>query len=137
MRYEKVKITRDQNTVHNRAVPPWEIPVLEFIFGDGNVVRTDEFVVPTQGKLINHDYPEVRDEFARLVKCYGSDPQSGVPYANLTYGNAQAGVRSLAKLINEAKEDEAEAAKATAPVKATIKPRGRRAATEAVDSLLS
>ena len=28
MRYERVKVKRDGNTVHNRATPPWEIPRL-------------------------------------------------------------------------------------------------------------
>ena len=44
MRHERVKVTRDGNTVHNRAVPPWEIPILEYLFDPGNVEPLDEFV---------------------------------------------------------------------------------------------
>jgi hypothetical protein len=127
MRYERVKVKRDTNTVHNHAVRPWEIPILEFIFEDGNVERTGDFVESTQ------DYPAAASEMDRLVRAYGADSQSGVPYASSVFGNARAGVRSLEKLIAEAKEDDKAASKAP-PAKATAKPRGRR---EAADSLLS
>ena len=86
MRYERVKVKRDTNTVHNRAVAPWEVPVLEFLFEDGNVERLDEFVE------VAGEYPEATKELDRLVRCYGADPKSGVPYANMVYGNARAGV---------------------------------------------
>jgi hypothetical protein len=124
MRYERVKVKRDTNTVHNHAVAPWEIPVLEFIFEDGNVERTDEFVT------VDREYPEAAKEFDRLVRAYGTDPQSGVPYASSVFGNARAGVRSLEKAIATAQEDDAAAEKA-APK--TAKPRGRR--PEARDAL--
>ena len=107
MRYERVKVTRDTNTVHNRAMPPWEVPVVEFLFDDGNVERLGVFEeVPDRG------YPDAVVELDRLVRAYGADPKSGVPYANSVYGNARAGVRSLQKLIDDAREaDEAAAPK--------------------------
>jgi hypothetical protein len=127
MRYERVKVKRDTNTVHNRAVAPWEIPVLEFLFEDGNIERLEVF------EEVAGEYPEATVELDRLVRAYGSDPKSGVPYANSVYGNARAGVRSLQKLIDDAKEDDLEAAKQVpAPVQAK---RSRRAA--AAESLLS
>lgn len=109
MRYERVKVKRDTNTVHNRAVAPWEIPVLEWLFDEGNIERLGVFE-EAQG-----DYPEAAHELDRLVRCYGSDPKSGVPYANSVYGNAHAGVRTLRKMIEDAKA-EAEAA-APGPVR--------------------
>jgi hypothetical protein len=129
MRYERVKVKRDTNTVHNHAVAPWEIPVLEYIFEDGNVEPTGEHV--DSGR----DYPEATTELDRLVRAYGSDPQTGVPYANSVFGNARAGVRSLAKLIEDAKSEDEAAAKEKAPTPAPAR-RSRRAAVEA-DSLLS
>ena len=112
MRYERVKVTRDTNTVHSREVPPWEIPLLEHLFDEGNVVRTGEYVTPTPGKLINQGgYPSAKVEMNRLIDAYKSDPKSGIPYAILTFGNGGAGERALQKLIDDAKaEDEAAAA---------------------------
>ena len=127
MRYERVKVTRDTNTVHNRAVAPWEIPVLEFLFDEGNVIHLNEF------EEIAGEYPEADKELDRLVRCYGADPKSGVPYANSVYGNARAGVRSLQKLIDDAKSDDAAVVKA--PVPASVRKRSRSA--QAAESLLS
>jgi hypothetical protein len=111
MRYERVKVTRDTNTVHSREVPPWEVPMLEHLFDEGNVVRTGEYVTPTPGKLINQgEYPNAKVELNRLIDAYKSDPKSGIPYAISVYGNGKGGERALQKLIDEAKaEDEAAA----------------------------
>ena len=128
MRYERVKVKRDTNTVHNRAVAPWEIPVLEFLFEDGNVERTAVF------EEVAGEYPDAANELDRLVRAYGSDPKSGVPYANSVYGNARAGERSLAKLIADAEIEDTAAAKKSTPIPATIKKRSRQA--QAADSLL-
>ncbi len=135
MRYERVKVTRDTNTVHSREVPPWEIPILEYLFGDdGNVVRTGDFVEVTPGTLINREYPTGRKELSRLTQAYGTDPKSGIPYAISVYGNGSMGERALQKLIDEAKvEDNASTAVKT-PIPASTRKRGRPAA---VDSLLS
>lgn len=127
MRYERVKVTRDTNTVHNVSVAPWEIPLIEFIFDEGNVVRTDEF------NEVEREYPTAAKELDRLVRAYGADPKSGVPYANSVYGNARAGERVLAKMIDEAKASDAAEEKAPTPAPATK--RGRKA--QATDSLLS
>jgi hypothetical protein len=129
MRYERVKVKRDTNTVHNRAVAPWEVPVLEFLFEEGNIEHTDVY------EEVSGEYPEAANELDRLVRCYGADPKSGVPYANSVYGNARAGVRSLQKLIDDAKEDDLEAASEKAPIPAPAKKRSRVA--KAADSLLS
>src|SRR5271166_1926185 len=123
MRYERVKVKRDTNTVHNVLVRPWEIPVLEFIFEDGNIERLGEFTE------VAGEYPSPSKELDRLIRAYGSDPKSGVAHANSVFGNARAGERSLAKLIDDAKADDEAAA---APAKKAAKPRGR----QAVDSLL-
>lgn len=120
MRHERVKVTRDGNTVHNRAVPPWEIPILEFLFDPGNVEPLEDFVE------VEGEYPEAGAEIARLVKAYGSDPKSGIAHANSVYGNGRRGVTELRKLIDTAKAEEAAAAK-KAPKAAK---RARRAAYE-------
>jgi hypothetical protein len=131
MRYERVKVKRDTNTVHNRAVPPWEIPILEFLFDDGNIERLEIF------EEVAGEYPTPAKELDRLVRCYGADPKSGVPYANSVYGNARAGERSLAKLIDEAKAEDSAATEKTPIPAAVSKRRGRPAKADAAESLLS
>lgn len=126
MRYERVKVKRDTNTVHNVLVSPWEIPVLEFIFDDGNIERLEEY------EDVSRDYPTAAKELDRLVRCYGADPKSGVPYANSVYGNARAGERVLAKLIEDAKLADENVEVVTPTPKAK---RGR--ASKDVDALLS
>jgi hypothetical protein len=123
MRYERLKITRDAGvTVHNRPVAPWEIPVLEFLFDEGNVTRLGEF------EEVAGEYPAVAKELDRLVRCYGSDPKSGIPYAISVYGTGKVGERALHRLIEDAKaEDEAVATPTPAP---------KRARKAASDSLL-
>jgi hypothetical protein len=125
MRYQRVKVKRDTNTVHNRAVPPWEIPMLEFLFDEGNVEPLGVF------EEVAGEYPEAPRELDRLVRAYGADPKSGIPHANSVYGNARAGVRSLQKLIDDAKAED----DAAAPIPASPRKRGRVA--RAAESLLN
>lgn len=99
MRYERVKIVRDPHTVYNRPVLPWEIAILEFTFGEGNVERL-EAVVDTDTK-----YPDPKEEFHRLQQTYGSDPESGIPYVASVYGQAGSGVRAIAQAIKQAEAD--------------------------------
>jgi hypothetical protein len=128
MRYERVKVTRDTNTVHSREVPPWEVPMLEHLFDEGNVVRTGEYVTPTPGKLINQgEYPNAKPELNRLIDAYKSDPKSGIPYAISVYGNGKGGERALQKLIDEAKAEDEAAAPAA----------GRKRKSRTADSLLN
>ena len=129
MRFERVLIKRDTNTVHNRAVPPWEIPVLEFLFEDGNVTPTEVF------EEVAIEYPEANQEFHRLTQCYGSDPQNGTPYVAAVYGNAGAGIRALRKAIADAKVEDEEAATKPSPVVAAPVMSKRRKEL-AADSLL-
>lgn len=99
MRYERVKITRDPHTVYNRDVLPWEVAILEFTFGDGNVIRQDGFIDT------DTPYPEAGIEFQRLTAAFGADPTSGVPYVASVYGQASAGVNHVRRAIAEAKAE--------------------------------
>jgi hypothetical protein len=123
MRYERVKITRDPHTVYNRTVLPWEVAILEFTFGEGNVHRfEDEF------ETNELEYPEPSVEFQRLQQAYGSDPQSGVPYVASVYGQASAGVNHLRRAMQEAIQAEVDA-KPKAPAKRKVVSRKTRVAT--------
>ena len=105
MRHERVIIKRDNHTVHNTTMAPWEIPVVEYLFDEGNVTRTGEFVKADQ------DYPDPAQEMVRLMKAYGADVKTDIPFAVTVYGAARTGVRALAKAIESAKEEDDEAAR--------------------------
>jgi hypothetical protein len=128
VRYERVKIKRDLQTMHNREVAPWEVPVLEFIFEDGNVERLEEFLT-----VKDRAYPDAAKEFARLTQAYGANPQSGVPYAASVYGEAGAGVRALRRAIEEAQADDEADAKEPAVAPAPVR---KRRTARGADSLL-
>jgi hypothetical protein len=125
MRNVRVKITRDQNTVYNRAVPAWEIPLLEFIFEPENVQSLEEFEKDLR------EVPSPGMEYDRLMRCYGSDPQSGIPHVASVYGNGQNGIRALAKVMKDAVENDSDAEPAPTPV------RKRKRVVEQTDSLLN
>lgn len=129
MRYERVQVKRDTNTVHNHAIPRWEIPVLEFLFEAGNITPLDEFV------QVAREYPDATVELERLAKVYGSDPKSGIPHAYSVFGAGRKGIRELQKLIDDAQaEDEA----AVTPAPVVKAKRGRKPSYERdSDSLLS
>jgi hypothetical protein len=122
MRYERVKITRDTNTIHNRAVPPWEIPILEFVFGEGNVVPLG--VYEDSGR----EYPEAANEHQRLKAKYGVDKETNTDFVAMVYGNSRIGIREIGKAIETAKRDDLRAASLA---------RRTRRATEMVDPLLA
>ena len=123
MQYVAVKVKRDTNTVNHKFGPAWEIPVLEFIFEDGNVEITDE--CEESGK----PHPDAAFEFDRLTRAYGSDPQSGVPYVGSVYGQGNQGIRALKKAIEDAKAAEM-------PIKAVAPKSKPKRATEVLDALL-
>lgn len=131
MRHALVKIIRDTQTVTSKGVPEWEVAILEFIF-EGNVhPMLDKAGDPIFETLTDRDYPTAASEFDRLTRCYGEDPQNGVPYVAAVYGQAGAGIRSLGRAIADAKA--AEAASESKP--AARKARATRDVS--ADSLLS
>jgi hypothetical protein len=116
MRHERIKVKRDNNTVHNLTIAPWEIPVIEYLFDEGNVERLGQFVT------LDREYPDPREEMQRLEKAYGADVQTNVPFAVSVYGAMRTGVRVLAKAIEAAREEEEEEDEETEPLKPAPKP---------------
>jgi hypothetical protein len=123
MRYVEVKVTRDTNTVYNKTVPEWELPVLEFIFEQGNVELRDGVTRDAR------PYPTAEDEFDRLARSYGSDAQTNVPFVASVYGQAGRGIRALAKAIEQCKAMD----KATADEPA-IAPQARRKSALSIEA---
>lgn len=106
MRYVRVKVKRDAQTAYSRSMPLWEIPVLEFIFEPGNVEVEDVF------EKVSHPYPDAPAEFDRLVRAYGTDSENNIPYVASVYGNGSLGMRALKRVIDQAKMEDAVAARA-------------------------
>jgi hypothetical protein len=104
MRYERVMIKRDTQTTHNRAVPQWEIPILEMIFGEGNVEATGIFE-----DLDERDYPEAAEEYDRLVSRYKKDPETKLEIVAEVYGQSRKGIKALQEAIDEARQGEQDA----------------------------
>lgn len=110
MRWPIVKIVRDaQTAVVSKSMPPWEVPVAEFVFGEGNVQDTGRFDFDGKDDMT----PAV--EFDRLAKVYGEDPADGTPFVASVYGQGRIGLRELGKLMDAAKH-ESEAARADDPL---------------------
>jgi len=128
MRHERVMIKRSTETTHNRSVPPWEIPVLEYLFDPGNIEPLGQYIE------VAGEYPTAEAELSRLVQAYGADPKSGIPHASSVFGNGRKGITELRKLIDAAKAEEI--ADSKKPVKPVVAKRARREHYER-DSLLS
>lgn len=125
MRYERVKIQKDTNTIYNRAVPVWEIPILEFVFGEGNVVPLGVF------EKAPRDYPEPQDEHQRLSLKYGIDKETKTDFVATVYGASRIGIREIGKAIEAARQEELSANRAKRAVQRT------RTVVEMVDPLLN
>lgn len=104
LRYERVKVKRDERTTHNRAVAPWEIPMLEFLFGEGNVEALGEY------EIVRQDYPAPQEEFHRLKVRYGRNPETHEDNVVSVFGNARRGVEALSVMIDKAREADTVAA---------------------------
>jgi hypothetical protein len=107
MRYVTVKITRDTQTASSSQVAPWEVPILEHLFEAGNVEIEEGSGTPADSR----GYPEIGEEFGRLIKVYGSDTKSGIPYVVSVFGEGRRGIEALRDLIEEAEGDEQRAPK--------------------------
>lgn len=105
MRFITVKVTRDTINSHAGDVAPWELPILDFVHGEGNVQRTGE-------TFTNAPFPEVGEEFNRLITRYGMDNETGIAYTNQVYGQSRVGVKALGDEIE--KERAAERARGQA-----------------------
>jgi Zn-dependent M32 family carboxypeptidase len=105
-------IKRDTQTTHNRAVPPWEIPILEMIFGEGNVEQTgifEEVVNTGPNGEEPRDYPEATEEYDRLVQRYKKDPETKLEIVAEVYGQSRKGIKALAEAIEEARQSDEDA----------------------------
>lgn len=100
LRYAQVRVARDPTAATIvRDVAEWELPVLEEVFGEGNVQQLGE-------RLIKREAPDPVAEYARLEGCYKQPPgEAAVPYVETVYGSGARGKRAIAKAIEAATVD--------------------------------
>lgn len=132
LEHVQILIERDAMTKVPKVIRPWELPVYEAMYDDGEEDATAGFSVSGRVVVEVDEIPDASEEFARMRAFYGVD-STGQPWADVAYDRGRKGVAMLRKAINEAfgadsvDDDEPEAPKAK---------RGRKAAqNEAVDPL--
>ena len=91
-----LQVVRDPTLKVPRTVPAWELPILEAMYGEGNL----EDVQQHEGEVDQILDPE--QEMDRLIRVYGRDKETKVPNAELAYGRGPAGVRVLAASMKAA-----------------------------------
>lgn len=127
-----ILIERDAMTKIPKVIRPWELPVYEAMYDDGEEDGGAGFSVVGNITIEVDEVPDAAEEFTRLRAFYGVDG-TGQPYADIAYDRGRKGVAMLRKAINEAfgaddVDDEPEAPKAK---------RGRKAAqNESTDPLV-
>lgn len=111
--YFRCVVVRDAMTKIPKQGPLWELELLKEIYGQGGLEDIEEFEFEGREPLP----PD--EEMGRLAKNYGSDKDSKIPYAEITFGRGSAGVRVLEKsmraaIVEDEPEAETEAPKKTA-----------------------
>ena len=95
LRYINVKVARDpQVAVINKNVPAWELPVLEEVFGEGNIVKLGDV-------SIERDPPDAEAEYKRLGDVYGGTGNPKVSFVERVYGAGSRGQAEVGKAIAE------------------------------------
>jgi hypothetical protein len=96
----KVQVARDPVVATiNEDIPAWVFPVLENVFGEGNVRVMSEFS--------RHDFelPDPAAEYERLKTVYDGSGNPKVYHVVEVFGAGVRGVNELAKAIREAYEE--------------------------------
>lgn len=103
MRYQNVRVTRSEAHILETAFLPWEVPMLQALYGAENVVLGDMIDVERRDKSgAPKPAPTPESEFDRLVAVYKSAEEGGVPLAHQVYGAPPTGVRALMKAMEDA-----------------------------------
>jgi len=111
----KVLVTRDPMTKIGRRIWPWELPILEAMFGIVEVTGSEA--------VVRDSLPDPAEELIRLSDMYGVEEESKQPYAEVAYGRGRVGIRELAnEIANSTKPPGKTAAKKAAKPEAPPPP---------------
>lgn len=82
MRFLKLQVVKSALSQPIVEVVPWELPILQLIHGEGQVIQVGEVEVA-------REYPDPASEFNRLNARYGSISEGGEPKSVvvLVYGH--------------------------------------------------
>jgi len=98
IRYQVVKVRLSEVSTRQVAVPPWEVPILQAVYG-GSVEIIDE-------EIVDRVAPTADDEYKRLVNRYSPGKEGGASVVAQVYGLFEAGIDKLDKEIGKAETDE-------------------------------
>ena len=93
-----VTICRDAMCKIGKTVWPWEVPVLEAMYGEGMIQINGE-----TDHEVDH-LPDANVEYGRLAAAFGVDGNgTKVPYVELAYGRGRAGIMALSDVMSGSK----------------------------------
>ena len=95
MRMAQLRVQRSELSTHTEVMYPWEMAILQHLFGDLAVKEVGE-------SFEDRDVPDAQGEFDRLVSRYGMDNESGIPHAVQVYGSGRIGLQTLKAEIDKA-----------------------------------
>ena len=98
--FYNVLIVRDANFHIPRVCAAWELPILQEIHGEAEVIVGDEIQV-------ERDHVEAAGEKARLERLYKVEEDSKIPFVEVTYGRGQMCLKALEKAIKASEVAEA------------------------------
>lgn len=104
MRYVELRVERNEHLMIARAVPPWEVPVLQLIHGEEKVVVTGEIWVD------DRELPDAGAELDRMSTRYGIHAPTETAFAVMVYGQAPKGIETLEAAIEQERVAEAKRA---------------------------
>lgn len=92
--FYNVVVVRDAHFHIPRQVSGWELPILQEIYGEGQIEIGEEVV---------RDIPDVdmTSERARLERLYRIEEETKTPYVDVVYGRGPAGAKALAQAIKQ------------------------------------
>jgi hypothetical protein len=93
IKYQEVTIRISELQTQTVTVAPWEVPILQAIYGEGDAQVTG-------GADVDRDPPGAADEFARLANRYGPK-NAETPVVAAVYGKFGPGVAALAEAIEK------------------------------------
>jgi hypothetical protein len=116
MRYVTLSVHRNESDTVVSSYFPWEIPLLQALYGAERVVEVGEVTV-------EREYPSAEAEFDRLSRRYGSNADN-VPLVVSVYGAAPFGLQRLEGEMNRyiGIEEAARAAEENAALEAATAP---------------
>lgn len=100
VKFVKLLVARDPTVATILTDEPiWVVPILEEVFGQGNVLPKGEY-------LKQYDPPNPSDEYSRLETVYGGTGNPRVDFVEKVYGAGSRGAAELGRAIEAATVEE-------------------------------